>query len=282
MTEEASLPASGTRRRLLRLTQAVVMLGAAFLLFAHVVKWERIRVDGVALALLGLLLVIPLAELIRKIKLGEFEAEIGKDEVAKAQAKAAVELAPAPEVPSTTSEEQIQQLLREDPRLALAKVRIDLEEALRRLYARTTESEPDWRRLSLGRMVDGLARREVLSPQMAGALRDVIALANRAVHGEYVEASAAQDLARLGVRLASELQQLYMERVLRPVERVVIPPAEVDRYATARYRVTTIVPLVDNPTRNTYILDQNELDSFLEGYEEYAEFIVAVERLEKQ
>jgi hypothetical protein len=282
MTEEVGVPSGGTRRRLFRFTQAVVMLGALFLLCAHVVKWERIRVDGVALALLGLLLVIPLAELIRKIKLGEFEAEIGKDEVAKAQAKAAAELPPAPEVPSTTSEEQIQQLLRQDPRLALAKVRIDLEEALRRLYARTTESEPDWRRLSLGRMVDGLARREVLSQQMAGALRDVIALANRAVHGEHVEASAAEDLAGLGVRLAGELQNLYMERVLHPVEKIVIPPEEVDRYATARFRVTTIVPLVKNPTRNMYILDQSELDSFLEKYEEYAEFIVAVERLDTQ
>ena len=82
-----------------------------------------------------------------------------------------------------------------------------------------------------------------------------------------------------GGTLAAELQQLYTERVLRPVEKVVIPSEEVDGYAAARYRVTTIVPLVDNPTRNTYILDQSELDSFLEGYEEYAEFIVGVERL---
>ena len=279
MTEDAGAPGGGTKRKLLRFTQGAVMLGTALLLVAHVIKWERVRVDGVALALLGFLLVIPLAELIRKIKLGEFEAEIGKEEVAKAQAKAAADLPPAPEIPSTTSEEQIQQLLRQDPRLALAKVRIDLEEAVRRLYAHTVDPEPDWRRLSLGRMVDGLTKREAVSGQMAGALRDVIALANRAVHGEYVETSAAQDLASLGTRLAAELQHLYTERVLRPVVKVVIPPEEVDGYAAARYRVTTIVPLVDNPTSNTYIFAQTELDSFLEGYEEYAEFIVGVERL---
>ena len=45
-----------------------------------------------------------------------------------------------------------------------------------------------------------------------------------------------------------------------------------------RYRMTTVVPLVKNPKRNTYILDQDGLDSFLDGYEEYAEFIVAIEK----
>lgn len=255
------------------------MLATALLLGAHVVKWERVRVDTVTLALLGLLLVIPMAELIRKIKLGEFEAEIGREEIAKAQAKAAVELPPTSEASKTTSEERIQQLLHDDPRLALAKVRIDLEEALKKLFRATTDSQIDWRRVSLGRMVDGLVQRQVLSGPVAGVLRDVIALANRAVHGEYVEAPAAQELATLGVRLVSELQQLYFERILRPVESAVIQQEEVDRYSTARYRVTTIVPLVENPTKNTYILDQNALNSFLEGYEEYAEFIVAIERL---
>ncbi|HEU4386564.1 MAG TPA: hypothetical protein VFV34_02120 [Blastocatellia bacterium] len=233
MTEDAGVPTGGTKRKLLRFTQGAVMLGAALLLVAHVIKWDRIRVDGVALALLGFLLVIPLVELIRKIKLGEFEAEIGKEEIAKAQAKVATDLPPAPDIPSTTSEEQIEQLLRQDPRLALAKVRIDLEETVKRLYARTVDPEPDWRRLSLGRMVDGLTKREVVSGQMAGGLRDVITLANRAVHGEYVETSAAQDLAGLGTRLAAELQHLYMERALRPVEKVVIPPEEADRYTGA-------------------------------------------------
>jgi hypothetical protein len=277
MTEEPR--ESRTSKRLLRVAQAIVMIAAASLLCAHVLKWDRVRVDGVALALLGLLLVIPLADLIRKIKVGEFEAEIGKAEVAKAQAKAAAELPSAPEARRTASEEQIKQLVREDPRLALAKVRIDLEEALRRLYTRTVESEPDWRRLAIGRMVDSLSRREVLSSQIAGVLRDVIGLANRAVHGEYVEPSAAHDLAVLGVRLAEELQHIYMERLLRPVEKIAIPLEEAEEYVKAKYRVTTVVVRRwESPKLNTYILTQKELDTFLKGYEEYAEIIVAMER----
>jgi hypothetical protein len=255
------------------------MLATAFLFGAHVVKWDAVQVDAVTLALLGFLIVIPLAELIRKIKLGEFEAEIGREEIAKVQAKAATELPPASVDAIAMSEERVRALLGEDPRLALAKVRIELEEALKRLYAADAESEPDWRRLSLGRLVDNLVRREVLSPSVASALRDVIALANRAVHGERVEPAAAEQLAVLGVRLVHEVQQLYVERVLRPVETVVISKDEVNGYSTSRYKVTTVVPLVENPTRNTYILDQNALESFLEGYEEYAEFVVSIERV---
>jgi len=266
------------RRGLLRTGQVFAMLATAGLLGAHVVQWDRVRVDAVTLALLGLLLVIPLAELIRKVKIGDFEAEIGREEVAKAQAKAAVELPPTEADGTTISEQRIQQLLRDDPRLALAKVRIDLEEALKRLYA-SAHPDPDPRRVSLSRMVDGLVRREVLSGSVASALRDVIGLANRAVHGEYVESQAAEELAKLGLRLVSELQQTYVQRVLKPLESVVIQSAEVDGYSAARYRVTTIVPLVDKPTRNTYIFDQLAMNSFLENYKEYAEFIVAVERL---
>jgi hypothetical protein len=38
----------------LRLAQACLMLIAAFLLGAHVVKWDAVRVDSVSLILLGL------------------------------------------------------------------------------------------------------------------------------------------------------------------------------------------------------------------------------------
>lgn len=279
MNEEQEQETRRTAPRLLRVTQVLAMLATAFLFGAHVVKWDAVNVDVVTLALLGFLIVIPLADLIRKVKLGEFEAEIGREEIAKIQAKAATELLPTSVDAIAMSEERVRTLLGEDPRLALAKVRIELEEALKRLYAVDAKSPPDWRRLSLGRLIDNLVRREVLSPSVASALRDVITLANRAVHGERVKSAAAEQLAVLGVRLVHEVQQLYVERVLRPVETVVISRDEVTEYSASQYKVTTVVPLVENPTRNTYVLDQNALESFLEGYEEYAEFVVSIERV---
>jgi len=255
------------------------MLAVVSLLGAHIAQWDAVRVDAVTLILLGILCLIPFADFIRKIKLGEFEAEIGRDEVARTQAKVAVELPPLAEADGSVSEERIRKLLREDPRLALAKVRIELEEALRRLYAAAGGSAPDSRRTSLSRMVESLARQEVLSESIAAAVREVVALANRAVHGERVEFGAAEELALLGIQLVREIQHVILERTLDPIQSSVITPEEVNLYEAARYRVTTIVPLVDGPKRNTYIFDQSALDDFLGGYEEYAEFIVAIEKV---
>ena len=278
MNEDAD---KGSERRIrLRLVQILLMLVVVLLLGAHITKWDVVQIDAVTLTLLGFLCLIPFTDLIRKIKLGEFEAEIGKDEIAKAQAKVAMELPPLAEADPPASEARIRELLREDPRLALAKVRIELEEAIKRLYfVAPAESAIDPRRISLSRMVDSLTRREVITGSLASAVRDVISLANRAVHGERVEASAAKELGILGVQLVHEIRQLHVDRLLQPVERRLITPEEVSSYDAARFKVTTIVPIVDKPYRNTYLFDQAALESFLEGYEEYAEFIVAVERV---
>ena len=91
--------------------------------------------------------------------------------------------------------------------------------------------------------------------------------------------ATAEQLAVLGIRLVQEVHKVTQERVLRPAESRVITQADVDRYLGGRYKVTTVVPLVENPTQNTYLLDQDGLASFLEGYEEYAEFVVAVEQV---
>ncbi len=181
MTEEQNQSTIRINPKLLRFIQVILMAITVFLLVSHIINWSAVQVDSITLALLGFLLVIPLLDLIRKIKLGDFEAEIGKAEVSKAQAKAAVELSPPTEEELDISEKQVRELLRSDPRLAMAKIRIELEEALKRLYAAAIGSEPDLRRMSLNRLVDILVQRQVLKGPVASSVRDVIALANRAV-----------------------------------------------------------------------------------------------------
>jgi len=267
-----------TQSTFFRVTQGFVILLTVVLLISHLLKWDAIQVDGISLALLGVLLVTPLADLIRKVKLGDFEAEIGRDEVARAQAQVSVELSPESGETSRSLEDRIRALLRDDPPLALAKVRIELEDALKRLYL-AGGGDDDMRRMSLGRLIQALVQREDLSPSMAEALRSVTALANRAIHGEYAEPETAERLALLGARLTEEIQDLALEKVVTPSERVVISNEEMDRYRGMRYRVTTITPLVENPTCNTYLLDQEGLDLFLEHYVEYAEFLIGIEPL---
>jgi hypothetical protein len=62
-------------------------------------------------------------------------------------------------------------------------------------------------------------------------------------------------------------------------ESTVITNELVEILQSGHYRVTTVVPLAENPTMNIYHFNREELDDFLEGYGEYAEFIISVEQL---
>ena len=58
-----------------------VGLLAFILLVGHTLKWKEIHVDTVTILLLAIVALAPLIELIRKIKIGEFEAEIESREI---------------------------------------------------------------------------------------------------------------------------------------------------------------------------------------------------------
>ncbi len=64
------------------------------------------------------------------------------------------------------------------------------------------------------------------------------------------------------------------------IESKTIESGEVDIYISSRYRVRTIIPFKGNPVMNVYLFTKEELNTFLEGYDQYAEFIVSVEQAE--
>jgi hypothetical protein len=108
-------------------------------------------------------------------------------------------------------------------------------------------------------------------------VRDILPLANRAAHGEYVRTQDAEEIAVLGTRLIKEIRSLYKEKIVTPAISVVIQHADLDRLNSAQFRVTTIVPYARNPEMRVYTLNQEGLYEFLEGYGEYAEFPVRIE-----
>ena len=256
-----------------------VLVIASGLLVAHALKWASIRVDSVTLALLGLLLAIPLLDYVRKIRIGEFEAELAPREVAQTRARVEDELPPE-EAAGEEEAESILALVRRDPQLGLAQVRIKLEEALRNLYRLVEGTDESSRPLGLARLAYELGTKGAIQPPVASAIRDVLPLANRAVHGEYVRQEDAEQIATLGVRLLTELRHAYRERLVQPVRRRIISDDERDTAEGAKYRVKTIVPLLDEPYELEYILNQEGLDELLEGYSEHAEFITHVEKID--
>jgi hypothetical protein len=254
---------------------------------SHAAGWKRITVDTTTLLLLALLLFSPFIEQLRKIKVGEFEAEIAPSEVEKVKAEVDQRLGTAelrepitPEIQSVGA--TLLALFDTDHILALAKLRIELERALTRLHLLATTTPRQRPPAGLSRLVSDLVRSDILPAQLSGPLREVIYLCNRAVHGEYVRPTDARSILDIGIRILEELDSILHEFMLKPVETQPLSLADVSTYRDAEYRVTTVVPLVENPVRNVRILDQDGLDMLLEGYGEYAEFLVSIERIETQ
>ncbi|MGI9071480.1 MAG: hypothetical protein ACR2JB_09245 [Bryobacteraceae bacterium] len=105
-------------------------------------------------------------------------------------------------------------------------------------------------------------------------------MANRAAHGEYVSPDSAERLTVLGERLLRELRSVYEDNITEPSKTLVIGRDYLDQLESAHYRVITAVPLVQNPYMCLRILNQEGLDNLLEGYEEYAEFLVSITPLD--
>lgn len=99
-----------------------------------------------------------------------------------------VEVEPQQKAPWVTTAETI---VRDDPILALAKTRIDLEQDLRRLALSENLLRPD-ERLSVSRLAEMLTREGLVSKTVLQAILDILPICNRAVHGEEIDLRTAQ------------------------------------------------------------------------------------------
>lgn len=87
----------------------------------------------------------------------------------------------------------------------------------------------------------------------------------------------------------AEIEPAEVKRVAQQAEKSLPHPEptpslapEISETAAAirSLALTTVVPYVDNPEQRVYVLNQDELDAFLEGYSEFAEFMVRLEKVE--
>ena len=173
-------------------------------------------------------------------------------------------------------------LVESDPILALAKLRIELEKVLNKLYRMSHKEDKSSRIMSPMLLVQKLSGAEVLPGDIARTTRDVMSICNRAIHGEDIRKEDAESVVESGVALLLKLYFYASNHILEPIEATPIDKATLDEYWNAQYRVTSIVPLVEGPHKNVRILDQEGIDELLEGYNEYGEFIVEVKKTEQK
>jgi hypothetical protein len=275
------------RRFLVHNISWIVFIIALSLLISHVVGWEQITVDNTTLILLALLLISPFIEQVIELKMGGFGIRIAPREVKKVTSEVDKSLGTGdvrePITPEARSVgEGLLDLLDRDPVLALAKLRIELEQTLTRLHLLASPTVAQRRHAGLSRLVSDLVRSGILPEQLSGSLQEVISLCNRAVHGEYVSPADAMSIIDVGIRILEKIDSILEEFIVKPMETQALSPADVSAYRGAKYRVMTVIPLVENPIQNVRILDQEGIDVFLEGYDEYGEFLVSIEKIETQ
>jgi len=243
-------------------------------------RFSRFDIDGTTLALLAMLFVVPLLESLSEIRIpGFFEAKIGSREVQEAVDKAPIE--PTQNALGDNRHwKDLAELAQNDPQLALARWRIELERLLSSLY-RLAVADQQKRRLGARALLEELFARSEISGQVYKAANDILPLANRAVHGERITSDDAEKLVTLGIAVLEELRAAFDMRTTKPDQTRVISKKELDQFLSSRYRVTTVIPYTEHPRLNVRVLPQEGLDALLEGYEEYAEFVVGVERLDQ-
>lgn len=253
---------------------------ALLLLVSHTFQMIKLSVDSTSILLLALMLVSPFMAAIKKIKFGDFEAEIDAKEVRRIKEQTEAALEPKvlqteriPEIHITVQD--IRELAKSDVVLALAKLRIELEKVLKRIASAVKDSMHEEEPKSLGLTVQRLMNQEIIAPDMARSLREVIAICNRAVHGESITESDASVIINVGTDLLEGLYWQVKDIISgRIISEEVIDSSEVERYYKKNYQLTTIIPLVVDPKRVVREVSQDQLEDYLDGYYEFAEFIV--------
>lgn len=265
----------------------VTLLLALGMLLAHSFSLDTVRIDNTSVVLLLVIFLSPFISAIKKIKVGEFEAEIDSKEVQKIKEDVETQLPepesgdePVPEIQNTIS--NIIQLVETDPVIALAKLRIELEKVLNKIYRLTHKEDEEKRPLSVGRLVYDLSSKEILPQGVSGPIREVVSICNRAVHGEEIREKDAKSIIEIGTSLLERLYWNARGYVLEPSDKMPIEHSELDAYRNAQYRLTTVIPYVEKPVKNVRIVNQDELYDFIEGYSEYAEFIVDITKIDTE
>lgn len=257
----------------------ITLAVALTLLIAHTISYNPVKVDHVSVVLLLVIFLSPFISAIKKIKIGDFEAEIDPNEVQKIRDDVSKvtdtdKAEQLPEIEITVK--SIKALVKSDPVLGLAKLRMELEKILNHIYRATHRGERHDHFIPVGKLAHTLASMELIPTDVARSTREVVSICNRAMHGEDIRQKDAESVIESGSFLLYELSSYLDEYKFKPTESKEVSQDDIAKYRNAHYRVTTLVPHVNSPIENVYLVDQEELDEFLEGYNEYAEFIIEV------
>lgn len=185
----------------MRTTQITITVAALIIAFVHL-KWPDLKIDSITLTLLLVAVVPWLSQIFKSLELpGGWKVEFQDLQKAKKRADEAGLLSGKVQSESPYS---FQLVVDDDPNLALAGLRIEIEKRLNQI---AESYQMDTGRSSAGRLLRLLGQRDLISHQEQSVLADMMGLLNGAVHGAKIDNRAADWAMDVGPRLLASLDE---------------------------------------------------------------------------
>jgi len=187
--------------------QIAITVTAIIAVAAHLL-WPTLKIDGITVALVTIAAIPWLAPLFKSLELpGGWKVEFRELQQAKEDADRAGLLAPTSSLDSSR-QYSFQLIADNDPNLALAGLRIEIEKRLQSI----AEAHNISKRQGVSGLMRELLQQGVLSQEEYGVLADMIGLLNSAVHGATVDIRAREWAMETGPRLLKSLNDLSIRK----------------------------------------------------------------------
>jgi hypothetical protein len=194
----------------LKRLKQVITLVALGLALVHLV-WPSVAVDSITIILLVVAIIPWLSPIFESIELpGGWKIKFRDLQKAADRADSAGLLAPISNV-TVQTDFTFQSVADQDPNLALAGLRIEIEKRLMNL---AKSKGIDSGRAGIGYLLRELSQKQILTDNERSVLSDMVGLLNNAVHGAKVDHRAASWAMDVGPRLLKALD----ERIEEPKE----------------------------------------------------------------
>jgi len=192
----------------MKIIQWLIVIIGMILIVVHGFWSSAFKVDGITILILFILSIPFVAQYLRKAKFPGAEFEF-KEEIRETQelVKKSVEQAEKAEnagerkiLPfETFNLSAVRALLNSDPVLALAALRIEIERKLRSVADFLDLPTRD--KLPIPNLIESVSRQEMLSFEQITALRKIVNMCNKAIHGSLISEEEAKEIIDLAEKL---------------------------------------------------------------------------------
>jgi len=193
----------------MRRLQIAITAGALLLAGAHIL-WPKASIDAITITLLAIAVAPWLGGLFSALEFpGGWKVEYRELEKARIKAQAAGLLTPELARGGGGPGFLFQQVSSQDPNLALAGLRIEIE---RRLNDLAEARRVKVKRPGISSLLSALEDRKALTSDETGALRELVSILNLAVHGARVDPWAFEWAMDIGPKLIGVLEEKIPRR----------------------------------------------------------------------